>query len=108
MKRTMISLLLAFTLMGLCLWMTASSLMPNKQNVPRYKPDWIESYTVGSLDRLQIRKVYRLHPDDSPAGIPRDEFQEYGCTFCLTELTKEHLDGFDVYTAIFTETTLSS
>lgn len=104
MKRTELSLLLAFVMLGLCLWITVSALVPNKQDAPYYRPDQEESYTVGSLDRLQIRKVYALHPEDSPARIPKDEFKKYGCTFCLTEVIKEHLDGLDIYTMIFTET----
>ncbi len=68
-----------------------------------YEPDRVESYTVGSFDRLQIRKYYTLSPDDSPARIPREDFQQYGLVFHLSELTKERIGEADVYTAVFNE-----
>ncbi len=104
MKRTMISLLLAFSMMGFCLVLAVKELKVSRQATPCYRPVCVESYTTGSLDRLQIRKVYVLAPGDTPMGISTSSFQEYGCTFCLTELAKERMGRFDVYTAVFTET----
>lgn len=104
MKRTMISLLLAFSMMGFCLVLAVNELTTDTQPVTHYKPAYVESFTVGSSERLQIRKVYVLAPEDSPKGISTNSFQECGCTFCLTELSKKQMGRFDVYTAVFMET----
>lgn len=108
MRRTLFSLLCAFGMMGLCLWIAVSSLCAEGRTAPCYQPDRVESYTVGSLDRLQIRKIYLLSPEDTPDRISTDDFQEYGCSFRLSELTKEPIGGSVVYTAVFIETGPSS
>lgn len=104
MKRTAFELFFSFALMGLCLWLTAAALRSDGAATPYRSPDRVESYTVGSLDKLQIRRTYQLPPGEDPRHIPTTDFQEYGATFHLTELSMEHVDGFDIYTAIFNET----
>lgn len=104
MKRTAFELFFAFVLMGTCLWLTAAAFRADREVVPYFSPDRVESYTVGSFDRLQIRRTYLLPPGESARHIPTADFQEYGAAFHLTELTMEHIDGLDVYTAVFNET----
>lgn len=103
MKRATFSLVLAFSMMGLCLWLAAYACAGDGQTLTYRVPDHVESYTVGSLDRLQICKTYVVEPGENPACISTEAFQEYGSTFCLTKLTEEHCGEVDIYTVIFTE-----
>ena len=103
MKRATFSLVLAFSMMGLCRWVAAYACESDGQTQPCRVPDHVESYTVGSLDRLQICKTYVLEPGENPTRISTETFQEYGSTFRLTELTEEHCGEVDIYTVIFTE-----
>lgn len=103
MKRNTISLLLAFSMMGLCLWVAVRTYAADKQALPCRVPDHVESYTMGSLDRLQISKTYLIEPGEDPANISTKPFQAFGTTFTLSEMTKEQADGVDIYTVIFTE-----
>lgn len=102
MKQTL-CLALSFSLMALCLWMTVSTLRADRQTLPYLKPDRVESYTVGSFDRLQIQKTYLLSPGETPDRISTEDFQEYGSLFHLTGLFKGYVDGTIAYTAVFTE-----
>ncbi len=86
------------------LWMMISAYKPTPYPVSYYTPDYVESYTVGSFDQLQICKVYCLSPEDTPDRISTESFQEYGRCFSLLELTKESCDETDIYTAVFRET----
>lgn len=82
---------------------TGDTVISDPQPVSYYTPDYVESYTVGSFDKLQICKVYCLSSEDTPDHIPTEDFQEYGRCFSLLELTKESCDEADIYTAVFRE-----
>lgn len=90
------------------LWMMISAYKPAPYPVSYYTPDYVESYTVGSFDQLQICKVYYLAPEDTTDRISTEDFQEYGRCFSLLELTKESCGKTDIYTAVFQETRSSS
>ncbi|MGI6028843.1 MAG: hypothetical protein ACOX81_05505 [Candidatus Heteroscillospira sp.] len=94
------------TLAVLCawLWVMLSICKPNQPAAPCYSPDYVESYTVGSFDRLQIQKIYCLTGNDAPSRISTEDFQQYGRNFSMIELKKESAGGQDIYTAIFLET----
>ena len=107
MKQTVRSILYTLgiiSVFSIWLWIVISVCKPNSQPSTYYTPDYVESYTVGSFDQLQICKVYYLTPEDNPDCISTEDFQEYGCCFSLMELTKECCDGTDIYTAVFRET----
>lgn len=108
MKRKMCLILCIIGAMGIWLWMVVSICRPDAPPAPYYTPDSVETYTVGSFDRLQICKVYCLTPEDTPDRISTEDFQQYGRNFALMELTKESETGVDIYIAIFMETGPSS
>ena len=89
---------------GFWLWVTVSVCRPDPQLGAYYTPDYVESYTVGSFDQLQICKIYYLSPEDTPDCIPIEDFQEYGHCFSLLELTKENCGETNIYTAVFRKT----
>lgn len=103
MDRTTVSLISAIFLTLLCWMMAVSTFIPPEQPMTSRAPDCVESYVVGNFDKLQVNKTYVLAPDESPSCIPQEDFQDYGCTFQLKELTKERTDEADIYTAIFIE-----
>ncbi len=73
-----------------------------------YYPVEVESYTAGDFDQPRIRKVYQLSRSDDPAGIPTDDFVEYGRTFHLMEMTRKDEIGVDTQPLTKTITTDSS
>lgn len=103
MKQTFRLMLCIVGILGIWLLMVIFVCSPRQKTVSYYVPDYVESYTVGSFDRIQIRKVYHLAPGDSPAHISVEDFQEYGRYFALLELEKENAVNADIYTAIFQE-----
>ena len=104
MKQTLRLTLYIIGILGIWLWMVISVCKPSRQPVSYYAPDYVESYTVGSFDQLQIQKVYYLGPEDSPDRISVEDFQAYGRYFALLELEKESTADADIYTAVFRET----
>lgn len=104
MKQTLRLVLYVIAILGIWLWTVIFVCRPARQPVSYYVPDYVESYTVGNFDQLQIQKVYYLAPEDSPAHISVEDFQAYGHYFALLELEKESTIGADIYTAIFRET----
>lgn len=104
MDRTTVSLIAAILLTILCWAMAVTAIIPSEQPASFRAPDRVESYVVGSFDKLQVNKTYMLAPGEPPSCISREDFQEYGCTFHLKELIKEHTAEADIYTAIFLET----
>ena len=104
MKQTLRLTLYIIGILGIWLWAVISVCKPTRQPVSYYAPDYVESYTVGSFDQLQIEKVYCLDPEDSPDRISVEDFQAYGRYFALLELEKESTAGADIYTAVFRET----
>ena len=103
MKQTVRSILCIVGIVVIWFWVTISLCMSDPRPVSYYTPDYVESYTVGSFDKLQICKVYCLSSVDMPDRIPTEDFQEYGHCFFLLELTKESCDEADIYTAVFRE-----
>ena len=67
----------------------------------------MESYTAGDFDQPRIRKVYQLSLSDDPAGIPTEDFEEYGMTFHLMEMTRKTEVGVDTQTHTETVTLAS-
>lgn len=108
MKQTMRSILCIAGIVGIWLWAAISIYKPDRQPVSYYTPDYVESYTVGSFDKLQICKTYYLAPEDTPDRISTEDFQEFGRYFSLLKLTKESCDKMDIYMAVFQETGSSS
>ena len=106
MKQTVRLILCALGIIGavsIWLWVVISVCKPNSQPNAYYAPDYVESYTVGSFDQLQICKVYYLFLEGTPDCIPTEDFKKSGYCFSLLELTKECCDGTDIYTAVFRE-----
>lgn len=103
MKQTVRSILGIVGILAIWVWVTISLCVSDPQPVSYYTPDYVESYTVGSFDKLEICKVYCLSPEDTPDRISTEDFQEYGHYFSLLELTKESCDEADIYTAVFQE-----
>jgi len=68
----------------------------------------VESYTAGDFDQPRIRKVYQLSLSDDPAGIPTDDFEEYGMTFHFIEMTRKTEVGVDTQPLTKTITTDST
>ena len=62
-----------------------------------YYPIEVESYTAGDFDQPRVRKVYQLSLSDDPAGIPTEDFEEYGMTFHLMEMTRKTEVGVDTH-----------
>ena len=73
-----------------------------------YYPVEVESYTAGDFDQPRIRKVYQLSRSDDPAGIPTEDFEEYGRTFHLMEMTRKDEIGVDTQPLTKTVTTDSA
>ncbi len=73
-----------------------------------YYPVEVESYTAGDFDQPRIRKVYQLSLSDDPAGIPTEDFEEYGMTFHLMEMTRKDEVGVDTQPLTKTITTDSA
>lgn len=104
MKQAVRSILCIVGVVGIWLWVMISVCKPDPQPVSYYKPDYVESYTVGSFDQLQICKIYYLTPEEGPDHISTEDFQEYGHYFTLLRLEKESTSYADIYTAVFRET----
>ena len=103
MKQTVRSIFCIVGIVVIWLWVTISLCVSDPKPVSYYTPDYVESYTIGSFDKLQICKVYCLSSEDTPDRISTEDFQEYGRCFSLLELTKESCDETDIYTAVFRE-----
>ena len=73
-----------------------------------YYPVEVESYTAGDFDQPRIRKVYQLSRSDDPAGIPTEDFEEYGRTFHLMEMTRKDEIGVETQPLTKTVTTDSA
>ena len=104
MERTGLSSFCMLGLITIWLWVTISICKPSSQPKSYYTPDYVESYTVGSFDQLQICKIYCLGLEDSPSRIPTEDFEECGHWFSLVELTQERCGMENIYTAVFRET----
>lgn len=63
-------------------------------------PVAVETYTAGDFDQLQIHKIYRLSPSDSPSSIPVEDFEENGRTYRFLEMKEEKDAGGMVYTVV--------
>jgi len=70
-----------------------------------YYPIEVESYTAGDFNQPRIRKVYQLSLSDDPSGIPTEDFEEYGMTFHLMEMTRKVEVGVDTQPLTKTITT---
>jgi len=73
-----------------------------------YYPVEVESYTAGDFDQPRIRKVYQLSRSYDPAGIPTEDFEEYGRTFHLMEMTRKDEIGVETQPLTKTVTTDSA
>ena len=73
-----------------------------------YYPVEVESYTAGDFDQPRVRKVYQLSRSDDPAGIPTEDFEEYGRTFHLMEMTRKDEIGVETQPLTKTVTTDSA
>ena len=91
MTKRRISMLLCAAVLMLC--MASPPALAADRSSACYYPIEVESYTAGDFDQPRIRKVYQLSLSDDPAGIPTEDFEEYGMTFHLMEMTPENGGG---------------
>ena len=60
-----------------------------------YYPISVEEYTEGSPEEYRIEKAYQLRLTDDPSEIPTEDFERYGCTFHLLDMTRRDDIGVD-------------
>lgn len=103
MTKRRISMLLCAAVLTLC--MASPPALAADRSAACYYPIEVESYTAGDFDQPRIRKVYQLSLSDDPAGIPTEDFEEYGRTFHLMEMTRKTEVGVDTQPLTKTVTT---
>ena len=103
MTKRRISMLLCAAVLTLC--MASPPALAADRSAACYYPIEVESYTAGDFDQPRIRKVYQLSLSDDPAGIPTEDFEEYGMTFHLMEMTRKMEVGTDTQPLTKTITT---
>lgn len=103
MTKRRIPMLLCAAVLMLC--MVSPPAFAADRSAACYYPIEVESYTAGDFDQPRIRKVYQLSLSDDPAGIPTEDFEEYGRTFHLMEMTRKTEVGVDTQPLTKTITT---
>ena len=103
MTKRRISMLLCAAVLMLC--MASPPALAADRSAACYYPIEVESYTAGDFDQPRVRKVYQLSLSDDPAGIPTEDFEEYGMTFHLMEMTRKTEVGVDTQPLTKTVTT---
>ena len=103
MTKRRISMLLCAAVLMLC--MASPPALATDRSAACYYPIEVESYTAGDFDQPRVRKVYQLALSDDPAGIPTEDFVEYGMTFHLMEMTRKTEVGVDTQPLTKTVTT---
>lgn len=103
MTKRRISMLLCAAVLMLC--MASPPALAADRSAACYYPIEVESYTAGDFDQPRVRKVYQLALSDDPAGIPTEDFVEYGMTFHLMEMTRKTEVGVDTQPLTKTVTT---
>lgn len=103
MTERRISMLLCAAVLMLC--MASPPALAADRSAACYYPIEVESYTAGDFDQPRVRKVYQLSLSDDPAGIPTEDFVEYGMTFHLMEMTRKTEVGVDTQPLTKTVTT---
>ena len=103
MTKRRISMLLCAAVLTLC--MASPPAFAADRSAACYYPIEVESYTAGDFDQPRVRKVYQLSLSDDPAGIPTEDFEEYGMTFHLMEMTRKTEVGVDTQPLTKTVTT---
>lgn len=106
MNKQRIATLLCTTALLLCA--ASPPALAADRSAACYYPVEVESYTAGDFDQPRIRKVYQLSLSDDPAGIPTEDFEEYGRTFHLMEMTRKDEVGVDTQPLTKTITTDSA
>ena len=106
MKKQRIATLLCTAALLLCA--ASPPALAADRSAACYYPVEVESYTAGDFDQPRIRKVYQLSLSDDPAGIPTEDFEEYGMTFHLMEMTRKDEVGVDTQPLTKTVTTDST
>ncbi len=86
MTKRRMTMLLCAAVLTLC--MASPCALAADRSTACYYPVEVESYTAGDFDQPRIRKVYQLSLSDDPAGIPTEDFEEYGKIFNLKEAAK--------------------
>ena len=79
----------------LCAIILALCAAPPALAAQTHYPISVETYTMGDLDTICIRKVYQLSLADDPGGIPTGDFERNGMLFHLLDMTKAHDVGVD-------------
>lgn len=103
MTKRKIPMLLCAAALTLC--MASPPALAADRSAACYYPIEVESYTAGDFDQPRVRKVYQLSLTDDPAGIPTEDFEEYGMTFHLMEMTRKTEVGTDTQPLTKTVTT---
>ena len=103
MTKRRIPILLCVAMLTLC--MASPPALAADRSAACYYPIEVESYTAGDFDQPRIRRVYQLSLSDDPAGIPTEDFVEYGMTFHLMEMTRKTEVGVDTQPLTKTVTT---
>ena len=106
MKKQRIATLLCTAALLLCA--ASPPALTADRSAACYYPVEVESYTAGDFGQPRVRKVYQLSRSDDPAGIPTDDFEEYGRTFHLMEMTRKDELGVDTRPLTKTITTDSA
>lgn len=97
MKRILFTMCLLAVILSGCVPVYAA-----QEEHSSYYPISVEEYTAGSLDEHRIEKVYQLSLSDDPSQIPTEDFERYGCTYHLLDMTRR--DDIGVDTQMHTET----
>jgi len=103
LKKRRMSVLLCAAVLTLCI--ASPCALAADRSAACYYPVEVESYTAGDFDQPRIRKVYQLSLSDDPAGIPTEDFEEYGMTFRFIEMTRKADVGVDTQPLTKTVTT---
>ncbi len=103
MTKRRIPILLCAAVLTLCI--ASPCALAADRSASCYYPIEVEAYTAGDFDQPRIRKVYQLSLSDDPAGIPTEDFVEYGMTFHFIEMTRKLEVGVDTQPLTRTVTT---
>ena len=104
MTKRRITMLLCVAVLTMCMASPPPAFAADR-SAACYYPIEVESYTAGDFDQPRIRKVYQLSLSDDPAGIPTEDFEEYGMTFHLMEMTRKTEVGVETQSLTRTVTT---
>jgi hypothetical protein len=80
---------------------------PVETEAPASEPNPDELYPVEviqDVEKQEIRKIYELSPETDPSLIPRDDFEQGGYAYAMTDILREVVIGEEFKAVTMTET----